>query len=142
MFGRLLSRSASIFSAASFSPRALILLARWSATAGKVSNETAQRELVTVCTESAHDSDRGLGEHRPAPLWLARVDIGQVHFDERQRDSGERIPDRKARMRVRPGIHQCTVDPSPHRVNRLNDLALTVVLREGDFRAELRSGCG
>src|SRR5687767_13379612 len=50
-------------------------------------HEPAQRQLVAECPEAADDADRGAGQHGAAPLALPRVNVGEVHFDEGQRDT-------------------------------------------------------
>ena len=81
---------------------------------------------------------RGGREHRVAALGLARVDVREVHLDERQLDRRQRVANGEARVRVRAGVDHDAVDLAAQCVDRVDELALAVVLRELQLRAELR----
>ena len=49
-------------------------------------------------------------EHRVPALRLARVDVRDVHLDERHRHADECVAQREARVRVRAGVHDRAVD--------------------------------
>ena len=76
-------------------------------------HEAAQRQLVAVRAETADHADRRGREHRVTTLGLARVDVRDVHFDERHLDRRERVANREARVRVRAGVDERAVDTTP-----------------------------
>ena len=71
------------------------------------------------------------------PLGLARVDVRHVHLDERHLDRRQRVADREAAVRVRTRVDHDAIDCAAQRVNRVDQLALAVVLRELQLDAEL-----
>ena len=72
-----------------------------------------------------------------SPLRLAGVHVRDVHFHERQSDTGERITDGETRMTVGPSIHHGTLDASAQRMNVLHELPLAVSLNELERCAKL-----
>src|SRR5215208_4474269 len=122
MFGRLVRRSASMRSPASFAPSAANRSRRRSTICSEFFHEPAKRELIAVRAKSAHDCNSRIGESRFSSLGLTRIDVRHVHFDKRYLNTSESITNRERRMRVRSSIHECTVDFSLEGVNVLDDL--------------------
>src|SRR5690349_748605 len=58
-----------------------------------------------------------------------------MNLDEWDGDCAESIANRETAVRVGPGVDDDAVDVSPERVDRVNQLALTVMLRELNFSA-------
>jgi hypothetical protein len=53
-----------------------------------------QRQMVAVDSESADHAGRDRGDHRVVPEGFARVDVGDVHLDQRGGQEGARISHR------------------------------------------------
>src|SRR3954471_5688995 len=102
-------------------------------------HQTAQRELVTVGSKAADYRNRGVGQRRPPTLWLTSVDVGQVYFDERDFDAGQRVANGEAGMAVCARVYQRAVGTTAQRVHRLDDLAFAIVLRKAEIDAQLFS---
>ena len=96
MFGRLVTSSPSIWAAVRPSASADRRRGRGSSTGRELPRQTAKSELVPVGAESHDDANRGGREHGVPALRLARVDVGEVHLDERQLDRRQRVADRQA----------------------------------------------
>ena len=60
----------------------------------------AQRGVVAVCAQAAHQPHGGVGQVGMVPERLALKDIGQMYFNERNAHSGQRIAYRDAGVRV------------------------------------------
>src|SRR5437762_9281138 len=106
------------------SASAAIRRGRRSVMHGQMRHETAERELVPEHAEPAYDAYRGVGQHRVTPLGLSGVDVRDVDFHERQRDSRKRVTQREARVRVRTGIHERALHAPAHRVDAFDQLSL------------------
>src|SRR5689334_11109652 len=100
-------------------------------------HQAAQRQLVAVRSETANHGDGNVCDGRPTSLGLARVNVGEMHFDERNLYSSERITNRQTRVTVRPRVHQRAISATTQRLNRVDDIAFAVVLRERELNAEL-----
>src|SRR4029079_497258 len=103
---------------------------RESDTGGESSRQSAQPQLVSVCSESRYHSHGGRREHRMTTLGLTGIDIRQMHFDEWHRDLRQRIAQRDARVGVRPGVDDHAVDLAAPPVQRVDHFAFAIVLRE------------
>src|SRR5712691_11853529 len=66
-------------------PSASAAIRRWrrSVMRGHMRHQTTQCELVAKHTEPTHNAHGGVGKHRVPTLGLARVDVRDVHLDER-----------------------------------------------------------
>src|SRR6185295_19180458 len=100
-------------------------------------DEPAQRQLVAVGAESANHRHRRVCQGRAATLRLARVDVGEMHFDEWNLHTRQRVANGEAGMAVRARVHQRAVGASAQRVHSVDDLTFAVVLRERDLDTEL-----
>src|SRR4051812_4438255 len=60
-----------------------------------------------------------------------------MHFDEWDARSGERVANGETGVRVRAGVHECAVDFSAQRMDRVHDVTLAVVLAERQRHPEL-----
>src|SRR5512139_1237810 len=69
-----------------------------------------QRQFVSERTESADHAGGDIGEIRMAAERLACVDVGNMHFDERDRDPEQRIAQRHAGVREPAGIDHDEAD--------------------------------
>jgi len=65
-----------------------------------VLDRVAQRRLITVCAQPANHAHGQIGQVRMVPKWLAIIDVGQVHLDERNTYGRQRIAYRHAGMRI------------------------------------------
>jgi hypothetical protein len=72
-----------------------------------------------------------------AALRLAGIDVGDVNLDERHGDGGERITKRKARVTVCACIYNGTIGTTTQPVNDLDELPLSISLRELERRSDL-----
>ena len=106
--------------------------------------ETGDRERIAFGAKAAHHRTRDLG-HVGAPAEMfARVDIADVHLDDRRLERGERVEDRDRGVAVTRGI-----DDQPRRfrfarlLNPVDDLAFMVGLAEVDREpVPFRRSCG
>ncbi len=57
-------------------------------------SQVRKRQPVPVDAEPADDPGRDGGDDRVVPELLPRVDVGDVHLDERPAQQGARVPDR------------------------------------------------
>lgn len=76
---------------------------------------------------------------------LPRVHITQMHFHKRDRDPGQRVPDRDRSVRVGTRVDDDHVDAAPGFVDLVDDAAFVVGLVVGQGHGEggaLRGGCG
>src|SRR6185503_11947126 len=136
-FAGLVTRSASRCAAVIPSTRSVSRRDRASVMGRETRNETAQRELVAEHPQPAYHAHGDTRERRVPALRLAGVDVGDVHFDERHLYADERVPQREAGVRVRAGVHERSLHPATHRLNRVDERALAVVLRKLDVDAQL-----
>src|SRR6266566_6018618 len=100
-------------------------------------HQSTQRQLVTVRAESADDRHRRICERRATTLRLARVNVGEMHFHERNLYSSKRIANGEARVAVRSRIHQRPVRTTPQSVHCVDDLSFSIMLRERELNAKL-----
>ena len=70
------------------------------------------------------------------PFRFAREHVRHVHLHERDLDADKRITNRKARVRVRPGVDDRTLHPASHPVHEIDQCAFTVLLRALDLHAQ------
>src|SRR5687768_14763573 len=138
MFGRLVRRIASRCASRRASESASRRCGRRSATLhSQLRDETAKRQLVSECSETAQHGSRRARQHRVSPLWLARENVRQMHLDERYVHGRERIANGETGMRVCTGIDQCSIGSTAHGVDAVDELAFAVMLRELDLGAKL-----
>src|SRR5687768_7166678 len=72
-----------------------------------------------------------------ASLRLARVDVREMDLGKRNRDAGESVVDRKARMAVGPGVQECAVGGTLQCMDCLDDVAFPVELGEAERNIQL-----
>src|SRR5690349_20235356 len=104
---------------------------------GQLRHEPAKRKLVAIGAETANDSNGGWRQHRMASLRLSGVHVRDVHFDERDRDSGERVANGETRVAVRARVHDGTGDAASQTVNEFYELTLAIALHELDAGTDL-----
>src|SRR5688500_17679637 len=136
MLGRLVTSRASR-SLAMSSRSAAIRRSRASATLTQRADESAKGKLVPVRSEAAHDRDGVLRQHRPPALLLAGVDVREVHLHIREVDADEGVADRETRVSVGAGVDDDSIRAVGERVNRADEIALSIVLRAVHFDGEL-----
>jgi hypothetical protein len=98
---------AAIGAAAVFVAGTLVGRSEWQrvyASALGLGRQILQRESVAADAQAADDARRDRRYHGVVPELLARVDVGDVHFDERGAEQGAGVPDRVRVMRPRTGI--------------------------------------
>src|ERR1700694_4720666 len=98
-------------------------------------HQSAQAQLVPIGTESTDHSESGVGQSRVTPLRLAREDVGQMDFDERDLYSGERVADGEAGVAVRAGVDERTIGSAAQSLDRIDDIPFPIVLRERELDA-------
>src|SRR5690349_15711892 len=103
---------------------------------GDVRDHGAQAKLVARGAEAADNADGRARKDRVPSLRLPRVDVAEMHFDERDRCARECVANRKTCMRVGTCIHQRAIHLAAPRVNDVDHLAFAVVLDELERRAE------
>src|SRR5438045_7314863 len=99
--------------------------------------QSTQRQLVTIGAESANDRQRGIGQRRPPALRLAGVDVRQMHLDEWDFHSRQRIVNCQAGVAVGAGVYERAIDGPTQCLHRVDDLAFSIVLRERELHAQL-----
>src|SRR5437868_7119884 len=99
--------------------------------------QSTQRQLVTIGAESANDGQRGIGQRRAPPLRLAGVDVRQMHLDEWDLHSRQRIVNCQAGVAVGAGVDERAIDAPTQCLHRIHDLAFSIVLRERELDAQL-----
>jgi hypothetical protein len=97
-----------------------------------------QRQPIAVAAEAADHADRDVRQVRVVPERLARVHVGQVHFDEGDRHRGQRVAQGNAGMGERAGVEQ---DQRGLVVAGLLDAADQLVLGVGLEPGQLMPGC-
>ena len=58
-----------------------------------------QRKLVPLCSETRDDPNGDITKIGVLAEFLPRMHVRQMHFDERDADAEDRIPERHARVR-------------------------------------------
>src|SRR2546423_6207304 len=102
-FGRLLRTSASMCAAVRASLSAAMRVGRRSAMSHhrQTFYQPTQRELVAVRSKTADHGDGRVGERRATAVRLARKDVRQMHFDERNLHASERVTNCETGVAVR-----------------------------------------
>ena len=75
-----------------------------------------QREEVAVRAETADYAEGNGGDIGMVPEFFARVNIGEMDFDDRHRDGGDCVSDSDASVRIRRRVDEdavCPVDMLP-----------------------------
>jgi hypothetical protein len=98
--------------------------------------EMVQGQPVPVHAEAADDSGRYRRDHRVVPELLARVDVGDVHLDQRRPQQGAGVPDRVRVMRPRPGVEHDRGGVVGGVVKPSDQFGLGVGLSDFDLEAE------
>ena len=92
-----------------------------------------EREVITPAAEPAYRSDGEVGEIGTAPERFPGVDVGQMYFDEWNRDPRQRIAKCDARMGVRGRIeHDERNSLYLGLLNPIDQIALEVALVAND----------
>ena len=99
--------------------------------------QPAKREDVALGAESRHQSHGEVGEQRFLPPALAREQVREMNFDERDPHGEQRIPDREAGVGVRPAIQDQSLGAAGKLLDGVDERALVIGLGEGnpDFEA-------
>jgi hypothetical protein len=98
--------------------------------------EMVQGEPVPVHAEAADDSGRYRRDHRVVPELLTRVDVRDVHLDERRAQQGAGVPDRVRVMRPRPGVEHDRSGVVGGLMQPSDQFGLGVGLSDFDLEAE------
>src|SRR6185312_61701 len=136
MLGRLVTSKASRCAARNAAASAATRSDRRSLTR-QGGDDASERELVAARAETAHHGERARGEHRMAPLRLAREDVAQVHFDERYLHRGKRVANGEAAVAVRAGVDQSAIGAAAQRLDHIHQLPFSVPLGELQFHVQL-----
>jgi hypothetical protein len=106
----------------------------------EAAGHVAEREVVSVDAEAADHAGRDGGDDRMVPEVLARVDVGDVHLDERPAQHRTRVAQRDRVVRPRRRVEHNGgalvgggVEPAEHR-------GLVVGLSHLDRQPQLRAG--
>jgi len=89
---------------------------------GKLFNESAQRQLISVGAKATDDRQCGVSESRSTSLRLTRVDVREMDFDERDLYSRQRIANRETGVAICARVHECAVSPTAEPLNGIYDL--------------------
>ena len=104
---------------------------------------SAQRQLITHRAQPSDGADCNVGEVRVMPEGFPRMNVAQMHFNERNFHAQKCIPERHARVRERCRIEDDERDMrSRCLVNLIDQCGFGVALEGGQpmarFRGQLR----
>src|SRR6188508_3234026 len=110
--------------------------------AGQLVCRRAQCELVADRPEAGDASDRNVGEIGALPEALARMNVREMHLDERNLHGEQRVPERDARVREPGGVEDDEGHVTRGRLmDACDQVGLRVALERGEamtrFRREL-----
>src|SRR5947208_12910635 len=96
-------------------------------------DQTLESQSIALGAEAGHHPYRGVGEHRVAPLRLAREDVREMHLHERHAHREQRVAHRKTGVRERGGIDHQAVRLPLEPLDRVDQLALVVRMPPRDL---------
>lgn len=102
-----------------------------------MSRDATQSRFVSVAAQPTYHADRLPCKHEPVAFWFARVNVGQVYFDVRNRHRSEGVAQRNARMRVRAGVDDRAIRRPVQTLNLSHKLPLAVGLEEAERHVQL-----